>query len=330
MRSLVLTILIALHGTAALAEDQPTVYRGACDGSAAVRLDKDHFVAANDDENSLRIYRFGNPAPLPSVVDLNDALKPDHKKGKFKEVDIEGAARIDDRIYWIASHGRTGKGKKDPSRHRFFATDVILSGPSAPSVLPAAQPYTDLLKHLIKLPKLDLDEASERAPEDEDGLNIEGLAAARNGGLLIGLRNPLPKGKAIVIPFINPDAVLDRGAAPEFGNPEKLDLGGRGIRSIEFIGDRYLIVAGPFDDGDHDFAMYSWSGKSGDQPQPARAVAVGPVRQELLFSFKPEALFATADDKVAYLLSDDGTGACKDEKDPGRRTFRGIAVRLVD
>ena len=36
-----------------------------------------------------------------------------------------------------------------------------------------------------------------RAAEAEGGFNIEGLAAAPDGSLLIGLRNPIPQGRAL-------------------------------------------------------------------------------------------------------------------------------------
>jgi len=41
-------------------------------------------------------------------------------------------------------------------------------------------------------------------------------------------------------------------------------------------------------------------------------------------------LFATADPKEVYLLSDDGTKACKALTDQNQKTFRGLAVRLAN
>jgi len=330
MRTILFAVFLCLPSLAAQAQGAPTVYRGACDGSAAAALDANHFVAANDDENSLRIYRIGTPKPI-ATVDLNDVLEPEKKKDKKtpKEVDIEGAARVGDRIYWIGSHARDSKGDEETSRHRFFATEIKPGGANGPSILPPTRSYADLLKHLIALlPELD----SKDPPEEKKGFNIEGLAATPQGGLLIGLRNPRPNDKAIVVQLTNPDAVVPQSASakpapPQFGSTSFLDLGGRGIRSIEYIGDRYVIVAGPFGDGDNDFALYSWAGP-GSEAKPEASLVVGNLKPEMLFNFKPEALFATSNPKEVYLLSDDGTDTCKDLKDSNEKTFRGITVRL--
>lgn len=323
MRTLLFAALLALPGLAA-AQDQDSLvtYNGACDGSAAATLDPHHFVAANDDDNSLRLYRIGVSNPL-AVVDLDPTLMPERKKdGRLKEVDIEGAARIGRRIYWIASHGRDKDGNKERSRYRFFATDIGKATGSIPFALSPTTAYSGLLQELIEqLPELDLGDASKLAPEKKRGFNIEGLAAAPDGSLLIGLRNPRPGGKAIVIPFTNPADVLDRGARARFGTPERLALDDRGIRSIERIGDRYVIVAGPFADKGT-FALYTWSGPGGRNPRLEGGSA--------LHDLKPEALIATADPRGVYLLSDDGTDACKALTDRNGKTFRGLAVRLAD
>ena len=321
MRTILFAAILSLHGVAAQAQGAPTVYHGACDGSAAVTLDERHFVAANDDENSLRLYQIGVTNPL-AVVDLNPVLKPETKKkdGRPKEVDIEAAARVGDRIYWIGSHARDSGGDKESSRHRFFATDIGRVAGAPPFILKPTPAYTDLLKDLVEqLPGLK--EATEQSPEAAGGFNIEGMAAAPGGELMIGLRNPRPDGKAIVVLLTNPAAVVDNNARPRFGTPERLDLGKRGIRSIEHVGGRYVIVAGPFGDSDNDFALFTWSGPGGPAPR-RETVALGDLR--------PEALFATANPKEVYLLSDDGTKACKDLTEQNRKTFRGLAVRLAN
>lgn len=329
MRTILFAALLSLASAAAQAQGAPTVYHGACDGSAAVALDANHFVAANDDENSLRVYRIGKSESV-AEIDLNPVLKPEKKdSGKPKEVDIEAAARIGDRIYWLASHARDSKGDEEISRQHFFATEISrTNGANAPSVLPPTRSYPHLLKHLIALlPELN----SKDPPEEKEGFNIEGIAATPEGELLIGLRNPRPAGRAIVVRLADPGVIVaDDRAVPQFGSTARLDLGGRGIRSIERIGDRYVIVAGPFGDGDNDFALYSWSGVAGTQPTAEAGLVVGSLKPEMLFNFKPESLFATANPGEVYLLSDDGTKSCKDLKDPRKKTFRGLAIRLAN
>jgi hypothetical protein len=111
-----------------------------------------------------------------------------------------------------------------------------------------------------RLKKYELEKAEKLAPKEEGGLNIEGLTATPNGELLIGFRNPIPGGKALILPLTNP---LDLIQKPEtevnaiFGEPIELDLGGLGIRSIEYwqVYQVYLIIAGAYDGSDQ-FALY--------------------------------------------------------------------------
>ena len=331
MRAVLLAGFLGLLSVmAAHSQTSLTVYEGACDGSAAVALDADHFIVANDDENKLRIYRRGvSEAVKDSVIDLNPALKTEPKRdGPPKEADLEGAARVGNRIYWIGSHGRDSEGHKEVSRHRFFATDIVAGTGTPPLTLKVTAVYKDLLKDLLEqVTGLGLKEGEKLAAEAPNGLNIEGLAATPDGQLLIGFRNPLPAGKAIVIPLTNPADVLDKNAKAVFGKPEQLDLGNRGIRSIEWVNNRYLIVAGPFDNGGPgqlggDFALYKWSGPGGPAPAQDLAVAFGKLH--------PEALFATSNPKEVYVLSDDGTKACKDLDKQKQKRFRGLAITISD
>ena len=96
---------------------QPTTYRGPCDASAAAALDADHFIVGDDEHNTLRVYRQGQASPVDSL-NLAGFLGT----AADEESDIEDAAAIGTRIYWITSHGRNSKAKLRPGRHRFFAT----------------------------------------------------------------------------------------------------------------------------------------------------------------------------------------------------------------
>jgi uncharacterized protein DUF3616 len=319
---------------AAQSSDPATKYRGACDGSAAVALDSNHFAVADDDHNVLRIYRIGQPDSNPSlnVDQFLDAAKKKKKPG-FKEADIEGAARIGDRIYWIGSHGRDSDGEAEPTRSRFFATRVR-TDPAGPRLEPiGSQAYKTLREDMLADPKLsDLMLAKAYAPgqkvgpapESEDGFNIEGLAAAPDGRLFIGFRNPRPGKRAIVITLDNPDKVL-AGEKPVFGASMRLDLGGRGIRSIEWIGNRFIIVAGPHGKASASdimppFALFTWSGKEAAGPEVVPGITFPN-------DFSPEALFAIPGTENVMLLSDDGDLDCK-EKDEAQRTFRSMILPL--
>src|ERR1700752_3562987 len=108
-----------LYGLATTSHAQDFVYRGMCDASAAVALDADHFVVANDERNTLRVYKRGQSDPVDSVP----VFKFLGTKEK-KESDLEGAARVGNRIYWISSHGTNSDGEVQERRYRLFATEI--------------------------------------------------------------------------------------------------------------------------------------------------------------------------------------------------------------
>src|SRR6266487_4577974 len=130
---------LAAVGRAASLSD-PITYRGMCDASAAVSLTTNLFIVANDEDNILRVYR-RHPGGLPVLsIDLNAFLRV---AGKSTEADLEGAARVGDRIYWISSHGRNAKGRLSPNRQRFFATTVTVTNEQV-EVKPLGRPYLSL------------------------------------------------------------------------------------------------------------------------------------------------------------------------------------------
>lgn len=296
---------------------QPVLtYSGPCDASAAVALDAEHFVVGDDEHNTLYIYRRGQAQAITSL-NLSKFLD----SGADQESDIEGAAAIGQRIYWISSHGRDGKGKARPERHRFFATEVLPGNP--PALKPVGEPYTRLLHDMEEsavLKPYKLGDAARLAAEAVGGFNIEGLAATPEGTLLIGLRNPLPRQRALLIPLENPGEVIT-GRRARFGTPIELDLGRRGIRSIERVGESYLIAAGPTADSGS-FALFRWSGRHGD--------AASPLPRIRLDDLRPEALFAIPHTGQVQLLSDDGgvtIHGIKCKKLPtSRQTFRSLIV----
>jgi hypothetical protein len=292
--------------------EEDFIYRGMCDASAAAALDERHFVVANDERNQLKIYQRGTADPV-DVVDLAPFLGTKH----HKESDLEGAASIGNRIYWISSHGRNSKGEAQERRYRFFATEAHQR---KPWVTPIGKPYTRMLDDLAAAEELKayrLADAAKQSPKSDGGFNIEGLSATPEGDLLIGMRNPAPRGKALVIHLRNPAEVIE-GAKARFGQVSELDLGGRAIRSIELVGLAYMIVAGPTGKAG-DFALYRWSGNAAEAP-----VELGHVDFR---DARPEALFAIPGTHMVQILSDDGGDRCK-EIPEDEQTFQSVVVRL--
>jgi hypothetical protein len=315
-----LVVLVSPAGSPAAEARREFRYGSLCDASAGIALDREHFVVADDEHDELFIFETGHRKPV-GTVDLHAFLGSRRRA----EADLEGAARIDDRIYWISSHGRNSKGEVEPTRYRFFATDIVAGSP--PSLREVPSPYPNLLADLVKEPKLakyKLSWAETFAPEEPGGLNIEGLAATKDRSLLVGFRNPVRRGKALLVPLENPADVLS-GEKARFGEPIDLDLGGRGIRSIERIGETFWIVAGQTGDKkkcDKDaFALYRWSGQKDE--------AAKRVKDIDLDDLSPEALFVWPNGKL-QILSDDGELSidgkeCKD-LDEDERGFRSIVV----
>ncbi len=326
-------LLAALHSlttanlpTAGAAVFDPDVfYSGACDASAAVPVDEQHFLAANDEDSILRLYRRDHPGAPIKTFDLTPHLRLGRKAG---ETDIEGAALVGDVAYWITSHAREQDGRERKDRARFFATRLLGRGADL-TVEVVGRPCKTLIADLVASPlaaRYDLRGATKRPGKEEGGLNVEGLCADGRGGLLIGLRNPIPHQRALLIPLRNPAEVVS-GRRPDFGEPIELDLGTRGIRDLTFADGRFLIVAGPHSATD-DFALFSWAGPG-----------TPPWFLGLRFTdgFSPEAVVLYADTgwRRVQLLSDDSGRVvdgrkCKDIEDKPQRRFRARWVALPE
>jgi hypothetical protein len=307
--------------------EQELQHQGICDASGAIALGENHFIVANDESNLLRIYAADQSGSAIATVDIHSYFD---NNPNAKEVDLEAAAQIDDIIYWITSHGRNKKGKFKPERHQFFAHKRQSSGWEFEQI---GRSYTQLvLDDMLSDSRLDryrLKDAEQLPPKAVGGLNIEGLAVTPCGELLIGFRSPVVNGKALLVPLNNPRELVE-GAAAVLGNPIELDLGGLGIRSVEYwkAQKQYIIVAGALDGGGR-FALYQWSGLD-EPPQQIRGTGFPS-------DFRPEAvLFYPHRPNYFQLLSDDGSLVrvndlpCKeieDEQHP-QKFFRSLWVRV--
>lgn len=311
-------------------------HQGICDASAAIALDDQHFVVANDEENILKVYRSDCSGGLVSGIsgrDLNDYFdnNPDNK-----EVDIEGAAQLGGVIYWITSHGRNREGKFKPERRQFFANKISIDDGDK-YFEQVGHSYTRLFEDMLKderLKRYRLEASEKLPPKAKGGLNLEGLAVTPDQELLIGFRNPIPQGKAILLPLTNPgELIKEKNAHAVFGDPIELDLNGLGIRSIEYWAsqNRFIIIAGAFDGSDR-FSLYQWSGLKEENPELIEVTGLPP-------DFRPESvLFYPNRDDRFQLLSDDGSieridgTPCKDIKnnDHPQKYFRSVWIRSDD
>ncbi|HEX6143240.1 MAG TPA: DUF3616 domain-containing protein [Geminicoccaceae bacterium] len=102
-------------------------------------------------------------------------------------------------------------------------------------------------------------------PAKENGFDIEGIAV-KGDRVFLGLRGPVLRGWAMLIELEVKEAKPGRlkprklAAAGRRYAKHLLDLGGLGIRELEFDGDALLILAGPTMDLDGPVALYRWPG----------------------------------------------------------------------
>lgn len=298
------------------------ICRGMCDASAVVPFGQ-YFIVANDEDNALRVFpRAQGGLPL-HTFELSSFLRVDPKS---PEADFEGAAPIGDRVYWITSHARNKNGKERPSRRRFFATTISASN-GVPIIQPVGLPYAGLLSNLVnddRLSRFKLASAARRAPKSKNALNIEALCSTPEGHLLLGFRNPIPNGNALLVPLLNPDQLI-AGKPAQFGEPILLDLGGLGIRSLARTGSRYFIIAGSFDD-QHQPLLYEWRGGT-DKPcsmQRAELKGLNPEAIECFTENAVERLLVVSDDGALKI----GGHECKELLDPNLKYFRATTLDL--
>ncbi len=325
---MVLVLCTALMSPASARE---VVFLEMCDASGAVEIDDRLFAVANDEDNILRVYDADKGGAPVVSYDASTALrleekgadKPKKKKkkkknkaAKFPEADLESATRLGDLALWMTSHGVSKSGKREASRFLFFAT----SATTADGLIEVeGAPYTRLVDDLLAAPQLlglQLSSAAQ-LPAKDGGLNIEGMTARPDGGLLIGFRTPLAGKKAILVSIENP-LDLAKGSKARLGAPILLELGGGGVRSISRWHDQYwLIVSG----GEGEPSMlYRWNN---DTPQSIAVPGIG--------ALNPEAFFSPEGRKEILLLSDDGTREiagkeCKKLKDRRQKSFRGLWI----
>ena len=315
-------ILYATIGCKAQSPSDIVTFTGMCDASAATAIDDKHLVIGDDEDNILRIYSLAGGSPVYQK-EISEFLGTMGKK-QPKEADMEGAAKLGSSIFWITSHGRNKKGKERAERQRLFATDVkVVNGEF--KIEPKGKPYSNLLDDLVADPMLQkygFKDASELAPKESGALNIEGLAATPENTLLIGFRNPLYEGKALVISLLNPEDVI-RGKKAKLGNVKTLDLGGLGIRSLGYYEGRYLIIGGPIDGGG-EAALFEWDG----------ADELTLIHEVSFAGLNPEGVsFHQANGKNEYfVLSDYGNATidgmpCKDLEDSASKQLRGQTIR---
>lgn len=321
--AMALVLLAAVFGwpegecRVAAAERPAWVHSGLANASVAVAVGTNRFLTGCDEENVVKLYRSGVSGPALAEYDLTKWLDLHGHPG---DADIEGAARIGDVIYWLGSHSRARDGRPRPNRERILATRIHEETNGVVTLERVGKPCVNLLSALLRAPQLSrfhLLEAMGKAPEEDGGLNLEGLAATADGGLLIGFRSPLVNGKSLVVPLRNPAEIMN-GAKPELGEPLLLDLDGLGVRDMVFTGIEYFILGGRTAHGGTSH-LFRWAGGTA---VPEKVDKAG------LRHLNPEGVanVGTRERPRLLVVSDDGNQPFNRNRPPGLRTFRSVWV----
>ncbi len=249
---------------------------GSSDASAAIALDNHYMIVGDDESNVLRVYdRAGGDALLE--WDYSDFI------GGGGEVDLEAMTMVGDTLYLTGSHSNSKKGVDDDNREIVFSVKV--SGTGAQTTFNYQGKFTGLESALVAWDEggasgqtagyfgFAASSGAGIAPENTNGFSVEGMTtSADDAELWLGFRAPqtdtTTRDKALIVPVENYQALLSGIATePVLGAAIELNLGGRGIRSIDKAtdGSGYLIIAGPSGGATaevtHDFRLYTWDGK---------------------------------------------------------------------
>ena len=269
---------------------QSVFHSGYSDGSAAVVIDNDFMVIADDEKNLLNVYarnQSGLPVKAFDYSAIADLALTDVSGGVPREIDLEAAAKslsasTPNRSYWMGSlsnQSSAGSSFNDrPNRNRIFAVDITNTG--AATAVSYVGSYKGLKNALFNWGTtyslgLSASATPGHDPKLIDGFNIEGMAfAPDNTTMYIGFRAPLEpttsRVNALLAPIQNFESWFGNGttATPTFGAPVLLNLNGRGIRDIGRLApDLYVILAGDYDDaGALPTMVYRWNGNASDAP----------------------------------------------------------------
>ena len=305
--------------------EQTTWLQGSCDASAMADVGGGCFYVADDENNILRLYN-----SQLSGMPLRTVNAEGFANGS-EEYDVEGATVSDDgkTIYWISSLANSKKGKEKPYRNRAFSSKV--SGSGAETTLTSGAYSEKFRDAMIKFGDdngwnftASASYANSMIPKRIDGFNVEGLTLKTdgNGAAYIGFRAPcVPKKDvtptssnrkyAVMATVENFEQIFSgsgkSSTTPQVGAPVLFDFGGLGIRSIERVGDYYVIIAGLFEGGGTPKA-YLWDGTTNENADPI-TVSGGHLTEMALAleniavggDGHPEALTARQEDNKLYL-----------------------------
>ena len=250
----------------ALTKDGMGKFNDIYEPSATLQLPDGRVLIVEDEEHrALNILKISDNGSLIENADDNLKLSQGFE---HKLDDLEGlTADHNGFIYMTTSHSSLKNGKRRHNREQLIRFRVVGDAVQDINSVRTLRDELSQSKTLVKAIK-----AKTGQEPDFDTLNIEGLTYAhKTDDLLLGLRAPMAGESAIIVPIENPADVFEKNAAPVFGKPVFLNLGGGGIRSLHFstILNKFVIANEIPDDKGKDFSkIWTWSGNPNDAPIP--------------------------------------------------------------
>ncbi|WP_182406157.1 hypothetical protein [Psychrobacter sp. GP33] len=250
----------------ALTKDGMGKFNDIYEPSATLQLPDGRVLIVEDEEHrALNILKISDNGSLIENADDNLKLSQGFE---HKLDDLEGlTADHNGFIYMTTSHSSLKNGKRRHNREQLIRFRVVGDAVQDINSVRTLRDELSQSKTLVKAIK-----AKTGQEPDFDTLNIEGLTYAhKTDDLLLGLRAPMAGESAIIVPIENPAEVFEKNAAPVFGKPIFLNLGGGGIRSLHFstILNKFVIANEIPDDKGKDFSkIWTWSGNPNDAPIP--------------------------------------------------------------
>ncbi len=222
-----------------------------------------------EDTNTMLLIDDGKPGQiLQMTVDQSGrqvgALAPISHNGQI--IDAEAITQDGTWFYVVSSSGDPKNGPKN-ALMRFAYDRQSKSIRGNPETIPDLRGFL-----LSNIPELGPDA---QKPSTKGGLNIEGLGwDPVNNRLLVGLRQPVINGRALLVPLKLKDPLGAFTASNlQLASPRviQLNLGGQGVRDIDYNNHlkSFLIISGATElTHKTDFGLWEWNGDA-DQSSAA-------------------------------------------------------------
>ncbi|WP_133271460.1 DUF3616 domain-containing protein [Hymenobacter radiodurans] len=330
------------------------------DGLSTVLRTGDNLWLSCDERTTIERLRLVGPHEFGEhcSYELTDLL--DLPSDEDEEIDIEGMGEADNYLWLIGSHSlkrkkpdhkdtdtakqiaRLAKIEEEPNRYLLARIPLVLNAKTGNYELHKEAPHPSDPSKMLTVSQLHSNSDSDanelfdflsedphlkpfiKIPGKDNGFDIEGLAAAPDGRLFVGLRGPVLRGWAIVLELLPKEDKKGRlrldkidGAEQVYYKKHFLALGGMGLRELRQVGPDILMLAGPTMDLDGTIAVYRWPNAL-VHPQDS---LIGPDKVERLFDVphghgptsgqdKAEGM-AVLDDKHVLIVFDSPTEARK-------------------